>query len=118
MDEIMHQYTAGEILKWLGNVVVDDYIVATIEEKDGESYPISMLDIEQIKRDFMREIRRYEVVKRGYTLYLFDNKTCQDLFSWRYTDEDYEEVQNTANMTCDSLNNRTMRFIGKREKCY
>ena len=45
MDEIMHQYTAGEILKWLGNVVVDDYIVATIEERDGESYPISMLDI-------------------------------------------------------------------------
>lgn len=118
MDEMLHKYTAGEILNWLGDIVIDDYIMTIIEEKDGESYPISMLDIEKVKTDFMREIRRYEVVKRGHTLYLFDNKTCQDLFAWRFTDENYEEMQNTANVTCESLNNRTMRFIGKREKCY
>ena len=118
MDEILHQYTAGELLEWLGNSIVDDYIMTVIEEKDGESYPLSVLDTEQIKTDFMREVRRYEIVKRGYTLYLFDNKTCQDLFSWRFDDSNYEEMQNAANVTCDSLNNRTMRFIGKKEKCF
>ena len=118
MDEILHKYTAGEILEWLSDKVIDNYIMTMIEEKDGESYPFTVLDVEQIKTDFIREIRRYEIVKRGHTLYLFDNKTCQDLFSWHYTDANYEEVQNIANDTCESLNNRTMRFIGKKEVCW
>lgn len=118
MYEILHEYTAGELLDWLKNETVDNYIQEVIEESNGETYPISKLDTEAIATDFVRSVKRYEIVKRGHILYLFDNKICQDLFSWHFDDDTYEEVQNTANAMCDSLNNRTMRFIGKREKCW
>lgn len=118
MDEILHDYTAGELLEWLNKRTIDEYLDSAIEEVDGESYPISILNIERIKTDFIREIRRYEVVKRGYTLYIFDNKTCHDIFSYAFTDENYEEMQNTVNETCDALNSGKMRFVSKKEKCW
>ena len=80
MDDILHKYTAGELLKWL----------------DG----------------------RYEVIKRGHNLYVHDNKTCQDILSWNFNNDNYEYIQNTANNTCESLNNNTMRFIGKKDNCW
>lgn len=118
MDNILHEYTAGELLQWLEGKVIDDYIDTIIEEDDGESYPLSILDIDALKIDFIREIRRYEVIKRGYTLYLHDNKVCEDLLSWSFTDDNYEEIQNIANDACESLNNRTMRFISRKERCW
>lgn len=118
MYEILHEYTAGELLDWLKDEVADNYIQEIVEEDHGETYPVTKLDIEAIAMDFVRDVKRYEVVKRGQILYLFDNRMCQDLFSWRFNEDNYEEIQNTANAMCDSLNNRTMRFIGKREKCW
>lgn len=118
MYEFLHEYTAGELLDWLKNQPVDDFLVENIEEENGEVYPFMTLDVEALITEFTREIRRYEVIKRGHILYLFDNKTCQDLFSWRFDDNNYEEIQNTANSMCESLNNRTMRFIGRKEKCF
>ena len=117
MYEMLHEYTAGELLDWLRDVTVDDYLETIIEEEDGESYPLMMLDTDAIIRDFMRNVRRYEIVKRGYILYLHDNKTCQDLFSWRFNDCNYEEIQNTANNMCESLNNRSMQFIAHKDRC-
>lgn len=119
MDDILHEYTAGELLEWLANKEIDMYIQPVVhEDGDGSTYASSLLDAEQVKTDFLREAHRYEVIKRGQTLYIHDNKTCQDILSWNFTDTDYEYVQNTANMTCESLNNRSMRFIGKKNDCW
>lgn len=118
MDDILHKYTAGELLKWFIDREIDDYIVPVVTEDTENTYAISTLDIEKVKTDFIREVRRYEVIKRGRTLYIHDNESCQDILSWNFTDTDYEYVQNTANMTCESLNNRSMRFIGKKNDCW
>lgn len=119
MDDMLHKYTAGELLKWLSQITVDEYIDTVVEEDiDGNTFASSVLDVDKVKTDFIREVRRYEVVKRGKTLFIHDNKTCQDILSWTFTDDDYEYVQNTANMTCQSLNDRSMRFIGKPDKCW
>lgn len=119
MDDMLHKYTAGELLKWLTDKEIDEYITPIVsEDSEGNSFASSVLDIDKIKTDFMHEIRRYEVVRRGQTLYIYDNKTCQDILSWNFTDNDYKYIQNTANTTCESLNNRTMRFIGKKNDCW
>lgn len=118
MEDILHKYTAGEILKWLSGVNIDEYVDYKVIEDEFDSMTYNVLNIEKIKQDFMRDIRRYEVVKRGKTLYIHDNKLCQDILSWHFNDDDYEYIQNTATLTCESLNNRTMRFIGKKERCW
>lgn len=118
MYEILHEYTAGELLDWLKDTVVDDYVETIIEEDEDESYPLTVLNVDDIARDFIREIKRYEIFKRGHILYLHDNKTCQDLFSWRFDDSNYEEVQNTADAMCESLNNRSMQFIARKDRCW
>ena len=118
MDNIMHDYTAGELLKWLTDLPINEYCESRIMEADGESTAYDVLDIEKIKTDFMREVRRYEVIRRGHTLFIHDNKVCQDILSWHFDEHSYEYVQNTANNTCESLNNLTMKFIGKKDKCW
>lgn len=120
MDDILHKYTAGELLAWLEDKTIDEYIDVAVEEDDddGETYAVSVLDVERLKTDFIREVRRYEVVKRGYTLFIHDNKTCQDILSWNFNEDNRAYVQNTANATCESLNNQTMKFIGKKDKCW
>lgn len=119
MEDILHEYTAGELLKWLTDREIDEYIdIKIMEDSYENSATYNVLDVEKVKIDFIRDIRRYEVVKRGKTLYIHDNKTCQDILSWNFTDDDYEYIQNTATLTCESLNNRTMRFIGKKERCW
>lgn len=118
MDDIFHEYTAGELLEWMKNRPIDEYLDANIVEINGESVATTIIDIEKIKLDFYHHVKRYVVVKRGHILYIHDNKTCQDLLSWNITNDNEEYVQNTANATCDSLNNRVMRFIGKKDKCW
>ena len=119
MDNILHEYTAGELLKWLNDIQLDEYAdTKIITDAEGNTTAYDVLDIEKIKNDFMRDVRRYEVIKRGHTLYIYDNKTCQEILSWHFDDANYEYIQNTANNTCESLNNRTMRFIGKKDKCW
>ena len=114
----MHKYTAGELLKWLSEIEIDEYLSpVVIEDMDGESHASTILNVEQVKTDFIRSVRRYEVVRRGFTLYLHDNKECRDICSWTFTEEDEEYYQNTANNMCDSLNNHTMRLIGKKPHC-
>lgn len=118
MDDIFHEYTAGELLKWLSDITIDEYIDEMIEEVGEETIIATVLDIEKIKTDFVRSVKRYSVVKRGKILYIHDNKRCQDILSWHFDDDNYEYVQNTANETCQSLNNRTMRFTANRHKCH
>lgn len=118
MDDMMHKYTAGELLRWLGEIEIDEYLSPiVVEDVDGESHVSTVLNIEQLKIDFIRSVRRFEVVKRGFTFYVHDNKECRDIFAWNFTEADEEYYQNTANNVCDSLNNRTMRLIGKRPHC-
>lgn len=118
MNNMLHEYTAGELLHWLEEQAIDEFCISKIaEDVNGDSYAYSVLDVSEVEKAFLREIRRYEVVKRGHTLYIHDNKACQDILSWAFTDDDYEYALNTANNTCESLNNKTMRFIGKKERC-
>lgn len=116
MDDIMHKYTAGEFLEWLTDMSINEYCVPQIVEIDEEAVPYDVLDIEKLKNDFIKTIRRYQTVKRGKILYIHDNKTCRDIFSWNFNEHNYEQVQNTANNLCELLNNHTMRFVAEKDK--
>ena len=117
MDDILHKYTAGELLKWFEDEDLDLYITQEIIETNNESVVVDKLDIEAVKVAFLRNVRRYELVKRGKKIYIHDNKECQDIMTFQYDDSNYEYVQNTANNMVESLNNRDVRFIGKKHYC-
>jgi hypothetical protein len=117
MDNIMHDYTAGELLEWLENEDIAEYIDQEIEVIDGESVVIESLDIDKVKSHFLYHIRRYIVVKRGYKLYIHDNKNCLDIMMFKFSDVDEEEVNNYVNSLCHDLNERKISFIGKKYRC-
>ena len=53
MYEILHEYTAGELLDWLKDEVADNYIQEIVEEDHGETYPVTKLDIEAIAMEII-----------------------------------------------------------------
>lgn len=112
MEDIFYKYTAGELLKWLTDKSINEYCMPQIIEIDDETCTYDVLDIEQIKTDFLQAMRRYYVVKRGKNLYLHDNKIARDIFVWQFDNNTYEETQNIANDTCELLNKNKLKFIG------
>ena len=117
MDNIFHEYTAGELLEWLQNEEATPYLEQEIEQIDDESIIIETFDIEAIKTNFMNAIHRYIVVERGYKLYLHDNQTCNDIMFFRYTDENKEEIQSHIDAICEDLNQRKISFVGRKYRC-
>lgn len=117
MDDIFHKYTAGELLQWLENEDLDIYIKQEAVEVDNDVIIMEKLDIEQVKANFLRNIRRYEVIKRGKKFYIHDNRDCKDIMVLHFNDDDYEYVQNTANNIVESLNNREIHFVGTKHHC-
>lgn len=117
MDDILEQYTAGELLKWIEDEDMDIYLLPTPVMIDDESTIITRLDIEQIKTNFLRTVRRYTVVKRGKTFYIHDEASCQDIMSFRFDEETEIEVQNHVHNLVEDLNERSAVFIGKKHCC-
>ena len=118
MDNIMHEYTAGELLDWLKDEDINIYMEQEIEETNtGDTIVIDVLNVDKIKTQFIHHVRRYVVVKRGYKFYIHDNKTCNDIMMFKYTADNEEEIQNHANSICEDLNQHKINFIGKKYKC-
>ena len=118
MDDILHEYTAGELLQWLGDEDISEYMQQDIMETDGDTIVIDVLNIDKIKTHFMYSVRKYIVVKRGFKFYIHDNKSCNDIMMFKFTNENEEEIQNHVNNICKDLNERKVNFIGKKYKCY
>ena len=74
-------------------------------------------DIELLKKDFIHSVRRYVSVKRGHQLYIHDNKKCKDIMQFRFTEETYENIQETVNSLIESLNDRDVNFVGTAHHC-
>lgn len=117
MDDILHKYSAGELLDWLAEEDMDIYLLPTPMMIDDESTIITRLDIEQIKNDFIRSIHRYSAIKRGKIFYIHDEISCQDIMSFRFNEENEFEVQNHVHDLVAELNDRNATFIGKKHCC-
>lgn len=119
MDNILHEYTAGELLDWLSEEDISEYIEQEIEETDdGDTIIIDILNVDKVKAYFIQHVRRYVVVKRGYKFYIHDNKSCKDIMMFKFTSSTEEEIQNHVNNICKDLNANKVSFIGKKHHCF
>lgn len=119
MEEIFNKYTAGELLEFLDEKNITKYIEQRTVDVDEEGEVIigDFLDIELLKQDFIYSVRRYVSVKRGHQLYIHDNKKCKDIMQFRFTEETYENIQETVNSLIESLNDRDVNFVGTVHHC-
>lgn len=118
MYDLMHDYTAGELLHFLAEEDISEYIQQEIEEtNDGDTIVIDVLDVERVENEFMYHVRRYVSVKRGYKFYIHDNKSCNDIMMFKFNRNNEEEIQNHVNNICRDLNERKVSFIGKKHRC-
>ena len=121
MEDFLDKYTAREFLEWLENEQIDEYLIPVVVKDEmgtDETFVVNMVDVELLKKQFMSKVHRYEVVVRGYTFYIHDNKTCHDIISWRFTDDNREQAQATADNVCKNLNNGVMSFISHEKHCF
>lgn len=114
MDNFLEQFTAGELLEWLRKQDLDVFLKEKIEENEqGESFIKEVIDVDKIQEEYLKSVLRYNIIKRGSSLYIFDNQHCFEILRLRFTPENYEEVQKTAESLTKALNNRTMSFVAK-----
>lgn len=118
MNDILHEYTAGEFIEWAINqdltALTEDKVVET---EDGDTAAVTQLSEEKLVNGFIKSVCRFSIVKRGYTLYIHNNERCEDIMQLKFTDSTYEDVQKTATQLCNSLNNREINFVGKKKHC-
>lgn len=118
MDDVLHNYTAGEFIEWL--ILQDLYCLTKDvinEDNEGGTSVIQVLDEEKLKDEFIKSVRKYSVVRRGHTLYIHNNENCRDVMQFHFTGDNFEEISNTVHQTVQALNNRDGSFIGKRHYC-
>lgn len=118
MEDFLDKYTVREFLEWLEKEPLDEYIMPQTVADAEETVVINMADVEALAKSFMEKVHRYEVVVRGYTFYIHDNKTCRDIISWKFTDENRQQAQLTADNVCKNLNNGVMSFISHEKHCF
>lgn len=118
MEDILHKYTAGELIEWLTQqdltTLTEDEIITSPE---GETTIVTKLSGEKISEEFIKYVQKYSIVKRGFTLYIHNNEQCEDIMQMKFTNETYDEVYATASKLCESLNNREINFVGKKYPC-
>ena len=118
IEDFLNDYTAKEFLDWLEEEYADEYIKQIVDESlDGETYINDVFDIEALIKNFSRQVRKYTIVKRGYRFFIHDERNCVDIMTFRYNDDNYEEVSNYVNDICDNLNKGNINFIGKKHRC-
>lgn len=114
MNDLLEKFSAGELLEFLRKQDLDVFLKEKIEENEqGESFIKQVIDVDKIQEEYLKSILRYNIVKRGSSLYIFDNQHCFEILRLTFTPDNYEEVQKTAQSLVDSLNNRTMSFVAK-----
>ena len=114
MDNFLEQFTAGELLEWLRKQDLGVFLKEKIEgNEQGESFIKEVIDVDKIQEEYLKSVLRYNIIKRGSSLYIFDNQHCFEILRLRFTPENYEEVQKTAESLTKALNNRTMSFVAK-----
>jgi len=119
MEDFLDKYTVREFLEWLRKEPLDEYTISTVsKDSNGDTVIVNMADVEALKFNFMKKVHRYEVVVRGYTFYIHDNKTCRDIMKWRFDDENKAQLQEVADNVCKNLNNGVISFIGYEKPCF
>lgn len=114
MNDILEKYSAGELLEWLTKQDLDKFLKEKIiEDENGDSFAKEVIDIGKIQEEYIKSVLRYSIIKRGTSLYIFDSEHCMEILRLRFTPDNYEEVQKTAESLINSLNNRTMSFVSK-----
>lgn len=114
MNDILEKYSSKELLQWLRKQDADKFLKEKIEEdENGNSFAREVLDVDRIEEEYLKSIVRYSIIKRGTSLYIFDSEHCMEILRLRFTPDNYEEVQKTAESLINSLNNRTISFVPK-----
>lgn len=114
MNDILEKYSAGELLEFLRKQDLDIFLKEKIEENEqGESFIKEVIDVDKIQEEYLKSVLRYNIIKRGSSLYIFDSQHCMEILRLRFSPNDYEEVQKTAESLVNSLNNRTISFVPK-----
>lgn len=114
MNDLLEKFSAGELLEFLRKQDLDVFLKEKIvENEEGESFIKEVIDVDKIQEEYLKSVLRYNIIKRGTSLYIFDSDHCMEILRLRFTPENYEEVQKTAESLINSLNNRTMSFVPK-----
>lgn len=114
VNDVLEKFSAGELLEWMRKQDLDIFLKEKIEENEqGESFIKEVIDVDKIQEEYLKSIVRYNIIKRGSSLYIFDNQHCMEILRLRFSPDNYEEVQKTAESLINSLNNRTMSFVPK-----
>lgn len=114
MNDILEKYSSKELLEWLRKQNADIFLKEKIEEdENGDTFAKEVIDVDKIEEEYIKSVLRYSIIKRGTSLYIFDSDHCMEIFRLRFTPENYEEVQKTAESLINLLNNRTMSFVSK-----
>lgn len=114
MNDILEKYSSKELLEWLRKQNADKFLKEKIEEdENGDTFAKEVIDVDKIEEEFLKSIVRYHIIKRGSSLYIFDNQHCMEILRLTFTPDNYEEAQKTAESLIDSLNNRTITFVPK-----
>lgn len=112
MNDLLEKFSAGELLEFLRKQDLDIFLKEKIEENEqGESFIKEVIDVDKIQDEYLKSILRYNIMKRGNSLYIFDNTRCFEIMRLKFTSDNYEEVQKTAQSIVDALNNRTVTFV-------
>ena len=119
MEDLLDKYTMREFLEWLEKEPLDEYMIPHIvTNMPDDTTVVNLADVEALKTAFLEKVHRYEIFIRGYRLYIHDNKTCQDIMSWIFTDETRDQYQEIANNVCKNLNNGTLSFTSREKPCW
>lgn len=114
MDDILEKYSAGEFLEWMRKQDLDKFLKEKIiEDENGESYIKQIIDVDKIEDAYLKSVLKYTIIKRGTSLYIFNNDSCMEILRLRFTPENYEHVQNVAESLANALNENTISFVAK-----
>lgn len=114
MDDILDKYSSKELLEFLRKQDLDKFLKEKIEEdENGDTFAKEVIDVDAIEQEYIKSVLRYTIIKRGSSLYIFDSEHCMEILRLRFTPDNYEEVQKTAESLINSLNNRTISFVPK-----
>ncbi len=114
MNDILEKYSSKELLEWLRKQNADKFLKEKIEEdENGETFVREIIDVDKVEEEYLKSVLKYTIIKRGTSLYIFNNDFCMEIMRLQFTPENYEEVQKTAESLINSLNNRTISFVPK-----
>ena len=114
MNDILEKYSSKELLEWLRKQNADKFLKEKIEQdENGETFVREIIDVDKIEEEYLKSVLKYTIIKRGTSLYIFNNDSCMDILRFRFTPENYEHVQSVAESLTKALNENTISFVPK-----